>query len=681
MQRLFLAGIIKNEYQKEYLAEMDKEGVLYYEYLQPKWLDKAPDFLKSYFESWGSYTIELSSGRLALISCLKELSYFENIKALDIHESDSYEAFIHAETIEIFKALSKIKNIEELSIELDYLTPNSLKLIRHFKLTSLSFRVDSLDDGGLEVISSIKSLKKLECYTSNTFPYKELVFLNKLKLNSFSLYWGAIVSGGTGLTSIPILDYFKYSESLNDINITVSLTAFLKHLHNFPNVKTLSLADYSVSTDQELITLTKIQGIEFTYLYIDSGVSVNELMNLSKIKSLESLSFSSSHHNLSDVDFSSFKSLKYLQFPDYFNLKEFLKSKQNYIKFKSIFCPGTLIDLETAKLIKASGISEIIEEENSLSNEVSKFFENNGILILHKKLKSLQRKRTLHQIASNQKGLTYIQEIKKAKEEGTKSFSCSFDQFTKNDADLLLSLNKLERLHIDLDSGMENLNYLNQHKSLKSLDLIFESPPKKAITFENLEKLELMPRCGLSFKKHFDTEKFTNLKTLKIHVNDDVEICDLSGVEIIKSLKELDLYGQYSFEGSDSKIHLEKLNYSANACGILSNILPSDQAKDYNITFFYNNSPEHFKALKAYSDRITNLHLSEAILNANDYDLFSNFTNLESLSLPYSQKQINLKTLRAILKLPKLGYLDIGSQKLLKEEYDLLTEEEKAKLE
>ena len=39
------------------------------------------------------------------------------------------------------------------------------------------------------------------------------------------------------------------------------------------------------------------------------------------------------------------------------------------------------------------------------------------------------------------------------------------------------------------------------------------------------------------------------------------------------------------------------------------------------------------------------------------------------------------QNMREILKLPKLNRLDIGAQKLLKEEYDLLTEEEKAKLE
>lgn len=689
LQKLILTHTVKTKHQKEYFALMEKAQVLQYDVNYPKWINYIPKRFKSYFNSWSSYTINLFSSRVKNLSCLEDLSYFDNITALHIDESQSYynTYFIQKCKNLTFQYASKIQNLEELHVSTDFLNKEELSALKGSKLKSLNIFSQSLSKGCLEIIGSIKPLTKLSIAVEGYLPFEEFRHIQNPVLTDLSISLGVIASGGAFTSKAPLINYFTPLKKLKVLGINSSLSCFVRNIEKFPNLETLYVNNYIVNDDEQISKLIKHKSLNISGLEIGLGVTQKGMKHLSKIKGLQILDLTK-HRDLSKINFNSFPNKLHVTFPAYFDIKTFIQKNNQPLNIKTLYCPGTNLDLKTVKIIKNSGISGILEEENSYTKETLSYLKQHSMV--EKSNRKISRRKAyfsgrFYSLKNNKKItedlIVSAEHLMNFEDKSITVLSLSFNHFSKDAAMSLLTFDKLEILNLNLYSGMENLNYLNEHESLKSIEVKFFTPPKEALDLEKIERLLLNSYCNASFQTLIDPEKFNKLIDLSISTNEiENKGMILNGIQKLESLRKIELSGYFKYHGSPINVDLENFNFVANELQILQNIAPINNLGNFSVYLDHNNTEEQLKALLSYPNSIRSLYLNEISVTEKYFELIPSFRNLEYLRLPNDRRTISFKVLREILHLPNLVYLDLGAQKFTQSEFNQLTEKEIQKL-
>ena len=690
MQRLFLAGIIKNKLQKDLFTEIEKNSEIIFYYKPPTWINKIPSFAQPFFENWGTSEVDFYKNNSETLFYLNEFLFFDNITSLSIGglDEDFPNSIIKNEYQNaILNTLSNISSLKSLKINIKSINKEHINGLKKLSLKSLSIYADSFEDGSITALRMLKSLKNLNLTGIVKFPFNELRNLDNLNIETLYISAGYSTPSRIKNGFSSEVHHLPKLSNLTSLDFPSSLSALLKNIDKFPQLHLLYPGDYEVYNDNDIDKLVERKGLGIGLLEVGPAVSLEGVENLKNLPNLKILDLTLCDFVL-DIDFSELNNIRSLILPDYFDLKEFLSKKNIPKNLKTICSPGSSIDLETAKELNSQSKILLVKAENEISAEADIHLTNNS-LFYHSRMKSDPRKRYCNSgFYLNRFTNKKVSQTRVLDEASLQNLILNFNgpsflrfnNFSKKSAEILLNSKNMSDLTIEMNSGFENLILFKDHKELKKLKIILFSPPKAPVELANIENLSLVLFCDTRFDQLIVSESMNKIKTLRIDSQRASEAFELSSMEKLKSLKELELIGSFSFNGTSTKLNLDVLEYYSDSCKILENISASETAEYFLINLTSTNKPKYFKALKGYAAKITDLDLSCYDLDIDDYDLLTTFTNLESLVLPYGERRITLKSLKGILKLPKLSSLDLGNIKLSRKEFNQLTVDEKEKL-
>ena len=342
---------IKNQYQKDIFAFYEANSAFYANFTPSKWNDKVPQFFLPICESWGQYSVQISSSPDMNYEIVKEFSYFDNIKTIEISNPVHLELIKSHDYSDILNLVSKIEDIKEISIYFPIGTKELISPLKKTNISSLNLEFDTIKSECIKTICSISSLESLSIYTSyglanSEFSYvKNLTKLTELELEDDQYPY---------IESLESLKSLPETPSLKKLKINLPLFKILDHLDKFPGLIELVPDNYLVIDDRDIEILLSRKESNIKEIEIGPGVTLHGIQKLENLPKLEWINIGV-YNNHKHIQWKRFKNLKAILLPSCTELKEFF-SRELPPNLTTLYSPGSLVDIEVANLLKKNKI-------------------------------------------------------------------------------------------------------------------------------------------------------------------------------------------------------------------------------------------------------------------------------------------------------------------------------------
>ena len=228
----------------------------------------------------------------------------------------------------------------------------------------------------------------------------------------------------------------------------------------------------------------------------------------------------------------------------------------------------------------------------------------------------------------------------------------TFNKLTKEDVHILNSFKMLKELNLEIYSGLENLNDLENSPILESVYLKIHTPPSKPLSFKYLKELSVEFVCDASLDELIKNTKNLTLLELSSFYNNNIII---DGIGQFQHLKDLYLSGKMVL---NKTVILPELNFAvledSGSGNIFKSLAQSPNLNSLHISAMNETDISLIKELLPVALKVDMLDIPKTSLKTEDYETLLQFENITWLTIPIGKRAIPFETLKKLLNLPKL---------------------------